>query len=79
MGLVTKPARQEGAAPLPEPSQPSDLATRWASDLRGFATFGQHLAKATFGGRKPYPSPALWWRCQDGVCKSRPFVLRGGR
>jgi hypothetical protein len=40
MGFVPKPVRQVGASPLPEPSQTFDLATCWASDLRGFATFG---------------------------------------
>ena len=34
MYLLRKYVRQAGAAPLPEPSQPSDPATRWAGDLR---------------------------------------------
>lgn len=38
MYLLRKYVRQAGAAPLPEPSQPSDPATRWAGDLRGSAS-----------------------------------------
>jgi len=53
MGLVPKPVRQAGAAPLPEPSQLSDLATLRASDLRVSAI----LAKRPCGRCKtPTPS-----------------------
>jgi len=50
MYLLRKYVRQAGAAPLPEPSQPSDPATRWAGDLRGSAT----LARAVLAdGQNP--------------------------
>lgn len=50
MYLLRKYVRQGGAAPLPEPSQPSDPATRWAGDLRGSAT----LARAVLAdGQNP--------------------------
>ena len=51
MYLLRKYVRQAGAAPLPEPSQPSDPATRWAGDLRRSAP----LAKAVLAdGQNPF-------------------------
>ena len=44
MGFVPKPARQVGAAPLPEPSQPAPGRSR--------------IVLTHY--RKPPPSPALW-------------------
>ena len=50
MYLLRKYVRQAGAAPLPEPSRPSDPATRWAGDLRGSAP----LARAVLAdGQNP--------------------------
>jgi hypothetical protein len=50
MYLLRKYVRQAGAAPLPEPSQPSDPATLWAGDLRRSAT----LARAVLAdGQNP--------------------------
>lgn len=50
MYLLRKYVRQAGAAPLPEPSQPSDPATRWAGDLRRSAP----LARAVLAdGQNP--------------------------
>ena len=65
MYLLRKYVRQAGAAPLPEPSQPSDPATRWAGDLRGPAT----LTKAVLADGQSPPSPALWLAMSVGVLK----------
>ena len=54
MYLLRKYVRQAGAAPLPEPSQPSDPATRRAGDLRGRCAPCQSRP----GGR-PKPRPPL--------------------
>ncbi len=51
MYLLCKYVRQAGAAPLPEPSPPSDPATLWAGDLRRSAT----LARAVLAdGQNPF-------------------------
>jgi len=55
MYLLRKYVRQAGAAPLPEPSQPSDPATLRASDLRRSSPF----ASRPMDGQN-LPSPALW-------------------
>ena len=49
MGFVPKPARQVGAAPLPEPSQPTPA--------RGGIVLSHY--------RKTPPSPALWGRAMS--------------
>lgn len=63
MYLLCKYVRQAGAAPLPEPSQPSDPATRWAGDLRG--RYAPCLSRP--GGR---PKPLLPLRSYAGQIKA---------
>lgn len=55
MYLLRKYVRQAGAAPLPEPSQPSDPATRWAGDLRRSATLAR--AVLAYGQNPSFPCP----------------------
>lgn len=66
MYLLRKYVRQAGAAPLPEPSQPSDPATRWAGDLRGRCAPCQSRPGGT---AKTPPSPASWLAMSVGVLK----------
>lgn len=55
MYLLRKYVRQAGAAPLPEPSQPSDPATLRAGDLRRSAT----LARAVLADGQNPARPCL--------------------
>ena len=48
-----KPVRSGAAALFPTPFHFSDLATRWASDLRGLQPFGPRLAKPPLAAAKP--------------------------
>ncbi len=68
MGFVPKPVRSGAAALFPTPFHLSDLATRWASDLRGFATFGQHPCQAARGAAQNTSSPASWGAMSSAFC-----------
>ena len=66
MYLLRKYVRQAGAAPLPEPSQPSDPATLWAGDLRGL----RPLSEPSWRTAKTPSYPALWLAMSVGVLKN---------
>jgi hypothetical protein len=63
MYLLRKYVRQADAAPLPEPSQPSDLATLRAGDLRDLAILAPALwaVFVEYIPQRNLPSPAFWW------------------
>jgi len=63
MYLLRKYVRQAGAAPLPEPSQPSDPATLWAGDLRRSATLARDVLA---DGQNP-TLPCFWPAMSVGV------------